>query len=110
MNVISELDKLCIVAREAYGDRGVVLASNDSNWLVASPPVGQFSESTKDFGIVELQSQFPEAHAALPEVYQADQADGSLTFYVDNNHNLCCEHELMAGCHALWLPEDRAWV
>jgi hypothetical protein len=27
MNVISELDTLCIVARELYGERGAVLAS-----------------------------------------------------------------------------------
>jgi len=36
MNVISELDTLCIVARQVYGDRGVVLASSDDpRWFVA---------------------------------------------------------------------------
>jgi hypothetical protein len=37
MDVISELDTLCIVAREVYGDRGVVLASADPWWCVAGP-------------------------------------------------------------------------
>ena len=36
MDVISELDTLCIVAREVYGDRGVVLATSDPRWCVAS--------------------------------------------------------------------------
>lgn len=37
MYVISELDTLCIVAREVYGNRGVVLASGDPWWCVAGP-------------------------------------------------------------------------
>lgn len=37
MDVISELDTLCIVAREAYGNRGVVLASGEPRWFVAGP-------------------------------------------------------------------------
>jgi hypothetical protein len=37
MDVISELDTLCIVAREVYGDRGVVLATIDPWWCVAGP-------------------------------------------------------------------------
>lgn len=37
MDVISELDTLCIVARETYGKRGVVLASSDPWWCVAGP-------------------------------------------------------------------------
>ena len=37
MNVLSELDTLCIVARQAYGSRGVVLASSNPWCCVASP-------------------------------------------------------------------------
>ena len=39
MHVVSELDTLCITARELYGNRGVVLVSKPSNtvdsyWLL----------------------------------------------------------------------------
>lgn len=38
-----------------------------------------------------LEEMNPEAYAALPECYRNDHA---LEFFIDNNGNLCAEHDL----------------
>lgn len=47
-------------------------------------------EKGKDFDIDELQLQFPEAYAELPESYKADSC---LRFFVDPNGHLCSEDD-----------------
>lgn len=48
MNVISELDTLCIVARELYGERGAVLASKELEWFLVVEQEQTVGEPQRD--------------------------------------------------------------
>jgi hypothetical protein len=71
MDVISELDTLCIVAREVYGDRGVVLASADPWWCVAGP-AEESIELPRLEECLPLSALSLEAAKMAPELYSAE--------------------------------------
>jgi len=54
----------------------------------------------KHFTILDLEQDFPDAYAALPESYKEDSC---LTFFVDINGNICSEDE--KGNQYLFLPK-----
>lgn len=44
----------------------------------------------KDFGLMAVETHFPEAYEALPELYKDDSC---LRFFLDVNGNLCAQNE-----------------
>jgi hypothetical protein len=56
-----------------------------------------------DFGLEQLERDWPAAYEALPEPYKNDSC---LTFFVDNNGHLCAEKD--TGEEYVWF--DGQWV